>query len=250
MTTEQIRVPALEWQEQATPQEILRWATQTYGPKLTMATAFGAEGCALLDMLAKLRDETGIFPDVFNLDTQYQFGQTLSLKKQIERKYDIQIRVVTPDDGIVAAEAQSKSETGQPLYKTDPNACCYWRKVAPLEDAVAGFDAWISAIRRDQTPQRAATAIIGADRKFDLVKINPLANWTKEQVWDYIRENDVPTNPLHDQGFPSIGCWPCTKPVQDGEDERAGRWSGTEKKECGLHVQDNSSHAERRLALH
>ena len=245
-----LELPSTSWLEAATPQEILKWAVQTYGEKLTMATAFGAEGCVLLDMLAKLRDETGIFPDVFNLDTQYQFGQTLSLRAQIERKYDIQIRVLTPDEGIVAAEAQSKSETGQPLYKTDPNECCYWRKVVPLEQAVAGFDAWISAIRRDQTPQRAATAIVGADKKFDLIKINPLANWSKEQVWDYIRENDVPTNPLHAQGFPSIGCWPCTKPVQDGEDERAGRWSGTEKKECGLHVQDNSSHAERRLALH
>ncbi len=249
MNTAQNSLPSLEWQENATPQEILKWATQTYGPKLTMATAFGAEGCMLLDMLAKLRDETGIFPDVFNLDTQYQFGQTLSLKKQIERKYDIKIRVVTPDDGIIAAEAESQGEAGQPLYKTDPNNCCYWRKVVPLEGAVAGFEAWISAIRRDQTPQRAATAIIGADRKFDLIKINPLANWTKEQVWNYIRENDVPTNPLHAQGFPSIGCWPCTKPVQGGEDERAGRWSGTEKKECGLHVQDNGSDA-RRMALH
>ncbi len=249
MNTEQASLPSLEWQENATPQEILKWATQTYGSKLTMATAFGAEGCMLLDMLAKLRDETGIFPDVFNLDTQYQFGQTLSLKKQIERKYDIQIRVVTPDDGIIAAEAKSQSEAGQPLYKTDPNNCCYWRKVVPLEGAVAGFDAWISAIRRDQTPQRAATAIIGADRKFDLVKINPLANWSKEQVWNYIRENGVPTNPLHNQGFPSIGCWPCTKPVREGEDERAGRWSGTEKKECGLHVQDNGNDA-RRMALH
>ena len=249
MNTAQASLPSLEWQENATPQEILKWATQTYGPKLTMATAFGAEGCLLLDMLAKLRDETGIFPDVFNLDTQYQFGQTLTLKKQIERKYHIQIRVVTPDDGIIAAEAQSQSEAGQPLYKTDPNNCCYWRKVVPLEGAVAGFEAWISAIRRDQTPQRAATAIIGADRKFDLIKINPLANWTKEQVWDYIRENDVPTNILHTQGFPSIGCWPCTKPVVEGEDERAGRWSGTEKKECGLHVQDNGNDA-RRMALH
>ena len=249
MTTQTAPLPAHSWLEAATPQEILRWALETYGTKITMATAFGAEGCTILDMLAKLRDEIGIFPDVFNLDTQLQFGQTLSLRAQIERKYNIQIRVITPDDGIVAAEAQSKEQTGQPLYKTDPNSCCYWRKVVPLEGAVAGFDAWISAIRRDQTPQRAATAIVGADRKFDLIKINPLANWNKEQVWDYIRENGVPTNPLHAQGFPSIGCWPCTKPVRAGEDERAGRWSGTEKKECGLHIQD-SSHAERRLALH
>ncbi len=244
-----IELPSTPWLEQATPQEILKWAVQSYGDKLTMATGFGAEGCAIIDMLARLRDEIGSMPAIFNLDTQYQFGQTLSLRAQLERKYDIEIRAVTPDDGIIAAEAQSKAETGQPLYKTDPNSCCYWRKVVPLEQAVVGFDAWISAIRRDQTPQRAATAIVGADRKFDLIKINPLANWTKAQVWDYIRDNGVPTNILHDQGFPSIGCWPCTKPVQDGDDDRAGRWSGTEKKECGLHVQD-TSHVERRTALH
>ena len=242
-------LPDAQWLEAASPSDILRWATQTYGDRLTMATAFGAEGCALLDMLAQLRDQTGIFPDVFNLDTQYQFGQTLSLRAQIERRYGIVIRVVTPDDGIIAAEAESQQTAGEPLYKTDPNACCYWRKVVPLEGAVAGFDAWISAIRRDQTPQRAATPIIGQDKKFDLVKINPFANWSKEQVWDYIARHEVPTNPLHNQGYPSIGCWPCTRPVQEGEDERAGRWAGTEKKECGLHVQENG-HEARRTALH
>ena len=230
------QVPPVEWLENATPQEILRWAVETYQSKLTMATAFGAEGCALLDMLAKVRDETGLFPDVFNLDTGYQFGQTLALKSQIEKKYGITIRTVQPDAGIEPAEAKSKSELNVPLYKSDPNLCCYWRKVAPLAGAVEGFDAWITAIRRDQTPERATAAIVGPDKQFPMVKINPLANWSKQQVWDYIKANGVPYNPLHDQGFPSIGCWPCTRPVEAGQDDRAGRWAGTEKTECGIHL--------------
>lgn len=236
MSTSTPPTPDAAWLEAATPQEILRWAVQTYGQKLTMATAFGAEGCVLLDMLAKVRDETGFFPDVFNLDTGYQFGQTLALKTQIEHKYGIQIRAVQPHEGILAAEAKSKGETGGPLYKSDPNECCYWRKVAPLAGAVEGFEAWITAIRRDQTPERAGAAIVGPDKQFPLVKINPLANWSREKVWAYIKEQGVPYNPLHDQGFPSIGCWPCTKPVVAGQDDRAGRWAGTEKTECGIHV--------------
>lgn len=236
MKIEDSNWPATAWLEAATPQEILRWAVETYGEKLTMATAFGAEGCALLDMLAKIRDEIGIFPDVFNLDTGYQFGQTLALKSQIEKKYAIQIRSVQPDGGIIPAEAKSKSETGEPLYKSDPNLCCYWRKVAPLAGAVEGFEAWITAIRRDQTPERASASIVGPDKQFPLIKINPLANWSKNQVWEYIKTNDVPFNPLHDQGFPSIGCWPCTRPVAQGDDDRAGRWAGTEKRECGIHL--------------
>lgn len=225
-------VPSWAWLESASPQEILRWALQTYGSKLTMATAFGAEGCVLLDMLAKLRDETGLAGDIFNLDTGYQFPQTLALRAKIEKKYGYAIRSIQP-----SPEAKNTlGPAGEPLYKTDPNLCCYLRKVAPLDQAVAGYDAWITAIRRDQTPERAATAIVGPDPQFPLVKINPLANWTKEQVWEYIRAHDVPYNPLYEQGFPSIGCWPCTKPAAPGQDERAGRWSGTEKRECGLHL--------------
>jgi len=239
--TQTATIPPTEWLESATPQEILRWALTTYGDKLTMATAFGAEGCALLDMLARLRDETGITPDIFNLETGYQFPQTLALCKKIEERYGFSIRRIRPDEGIVAAEEQSKAEHGKPLYKTDPNLCCYFRKVAPLGPAIENFDAWITAIRRDQTASRANAAIVGPDDKFDLTKINPLANWTKDQVWAYIKENDVPTNPLHDQGFPSIGCWPCTRPVAAGQDDRSGRWAGTEKKECGLHIEVNSA---------
>src|SRR5207244_11595238 len=110
------------------------------------------------------------------------------------------------------------------------------RKIVPVPKALAGWDAWITAIRRDQTPDRSRAGIVEWDQKFGLVKVNPLANWSKRDVWRYIAEHDVPYNPLHDQGYPSIGCWPCTSPVREGEDERAGRWAGNVKKECGLHV--------------
>lgn len=230
------QIPSLDWQENATPQQILRWAVENYAGRLTMATAFGAEGCSLLHMISVVRDEIGLAPDIFNLDTGFQFGQTLALRAQIAKKYDLEIRAIAPAAAIEDAEQNSQQLHGEPLHKTDPNLCCYWRKVVPLKSAVAGFDAWITAIRRDQTPERADALIIGPDPQLDLLKINPLANWTKDQVWDYIRENDVPYNPLHDQGFPSIGCWPCTRPVAANQDDREGRWAETDKTECGLHI--------------
>jgi len=228
--------PDRDWLEAQSPQTILRWSLETYGDGLTMATAFGAEGCALLGMLARIRDETGMAPDIFNLDTGYQFEETLELKRRIEDRYGFSIRAIQPDAAIANAEADSQSIFEQPLYQSEPNLCCYFRKVVPLASAVEGFSAWITAIRRDQTPERAHAPIVGFDSQFPLVKINPLANWTKAQVWDYIRQSDVPFNPLHERGFPSIGCWPCTRAVQAGEDDRAGRWAGTDKRECGIHV--------------
>lgn len=228
--------PDRNWLERQSPQTILKWSLQTYGAGLTMATAFGAEGCALLGMLARLRDEIGILPDIFNLDTGYQFEETLDLKRRIEDKYGFSIRAIQPDAAIVDAEADSRSIFEQPLYQSQPNLCCYYRKVVPLAGAVEGFDAWITAIRRDQTPERATAPIVGFDAQYPLVKINPLANWTKQQVWDYIRANRVPYNPLHDQGYPSIGCRPCTRAVKSGEDDRSGRWVGSDKRECGIHI--------------
>ncbi|HEX8552757.1 MAG TPA: phosphoadenylyl-sulfate reductase [Abditibacteriaceae bacterium] len=219
--------------EAQSPQDILAWAMQTYGEKLTMATAFGAEGCALLAMIARLRDERGLtVPDVFNLDTGYQFEETLELKRRIEAKYNLLIRFARAEETVEEWEARNNG----PVYTHDPAACCHARKVVPLGNAVQGFAAWITAIRRDQTPERAGQPIIGPETKFEMVKINPLANWTKAQVWEFVKENDVPTNPLHDQGFPSIGCWPCTRAVAEGEDDRAGRWSNFDKRECGLHL--------------
>ena len=216
--------------EDRTPEEILRWAVQLYAPKLAMATAFGPEGCVLLSMLAKTAPKArGV--RVFNLDTGYQFPETLALKEQIRQKYGIAVEAVRAEEPVEMMERRN----GGPLYLTRPDECCRIRKVEPCRRALYGYDAWISAIRRDQTPDRARAGIIEWDPTFHLIKINPLANWTKRDVWTYIRVHDVPYNPLHDQGYKSIGCWPCTRAVRPGEDERAGRWSNFIKLECGLH---------------
>ena len=232
MKPSQNELPALSQAMEAwTPQEILRWAWESYGEKLTMATAFGAEGCAIIAMLSEITKDIYLF----NLDTGYQFSETLETRQRLIDRYGIPIHLV----GSKQSVAEMELEQGGPIYDRDPDLCCHKRKIVPLSSALVGYDAWISAIRRDQTPQRASAAIVGWDNKFDLVKINPLANWTKRDVWDYILKNNVPYNPLHDQGYPSIGCWPCTQAVGSGDDDRTGRWAGQVKKECGLHVLNN-----------
>jgi phosphoadenosine phosphosulfate reductase len=210
------------------PQDILRWAVDRFHPRLTMATAFGAEGCCLIHMLADI--EPGV--RIFNLETGYQFPETLELRDRIKARYGIEVEFVRPELTVAEYEA----EHGGPLYRIRPDQCCHDRKVLPLRRAVVGYDAWISAIRGDQTSHRAAAAPVQWDAKFNLVKVNPLLGWTRNDVWKFVMAHDVPYNPLHDRGYPSIGCWPCTRPVGAGEDERAGRWAGTAKKECGLHV--------------
>jgi phosphoadenosine phosphosulfate reductase len=219
---------ANEQLEKATPQDVLRWAVQRFHPRLTMATAFGAEGCAIIHMLAEIEPAVRIF----NLETGYQFPETLALRDRLRQRYGIDVELVLPELTVPDYEA----EHGGPLYRIRPDQCCHDRKVVPLRRAVAGYDAWISAIRRDQTVHREVAGMVQWDAKFGLVKINPLLNWTKREVWKFIVEHDVPYNPLHDQGYPSIGCWPCTRAVQNGEGERDGRWAGSLKKECGLHV--------------
>jgi len=210
------------------PQGILRWAVDKFHPRLTMATAFGAEGCCIIHMLAEIQPKVRIF----NLETGYQFPETLELRERIKDRYGIEVEYITPELTVKEYE----EEHGGPLYTIRPDQCCYDRKVLPLRRAVVGYDAWISAIRADQTKDRAKADVVHWDAKFSLVKVNPLLAWDKKDVWSFIHEHDVPYNPLHDRNYPSIGCWPCTRPVADGDDERAGRWAGTVKKECGLHV--------------
>ena len=216
----------------AKPQEILRWAVETYGSKLTMATAFGPEGCTIIHMLAEIDRSVR----VFNLDTGYQFAETLELRDRIAQRYGIEVEYVRARQTVAEYEA----DNGGPIYGTDPDRCCRDRKINPLNAAVEGYDAWISAIRADQSSHRARADVVGWDAKFGLVKINPLLKWTKRDVWAFVVTNEVPYNPLHDQGYPSIGCWPCTRAVNHGDDERAGSWAGQAKTECGLHSLDSS----------
>ncbi|MCA9100295.1 MAG: phosphoadenylyl-sulfate reductase [Planctomycetales bacterium] len=216
--------------ETASPLEIIRWAAETYGDGLCMATAFGPEGCVILHFLAQVRPETY----VFNLDTGYQFQETLDTRDRIAEKYGIEVELRRPELSVADYEAAN----GGPVYKTDPNRCCFDRKIRVLHQSVVGHTAWMSGIRRDQSEHRAGAPVVGWDKKFGLVKISPLANWTKKDVWALIVKEDIPYIPLHDQGYTSIGCWPCTVANTFSDDERAGRWSGTGKTECGLHTAD------------
>jgi phosphoadenosine phosphosulfate reductase len=216
--------------EGATAFEVLRWAADQFHPRLLMATAFGAEGCCIIHMLAEIQPAT----TVINLETGYQFPETLELRERIKAKYGVEVEYVRPDRGVAEYEA----EHGGPLYNLRPDQCCHDRKVLPLRSAMKRFAplAWVSAIRKDQTADRAQAGVVQWDAKFGVVKVNPLLNWTKKDVWAFVVKHGVPYNPLHDRDYPSIGCWPCTRPVAAGEDDRAGRWSGKVKKECGLHV--------------
>jgi phosphoadenosine phosphosulfate reductase len=218
----------------ATPEEVLRWAVAEFQPRLLMATAFGAEGCAIIHMLAGIDSSTKII----NIDTGYQFPETLAVRDEIRRQYDIEVEFVRGELSV----ADYEREHGGPLYGHRPDQCCHDRKVLPLRRAVERFAprAWISAIRKDQTSHRAAADVVEWDAKFQIVKVNPLLHWTKKEVWGFIHRHGVPYNKLHDEGYASIGCQPCTRPVQPGEDDRAGRWAGKVKKECGLHVVEHS----------
>jgi phosphoadenosine phosphosulfate reductase len=213
--------------ESASPAEIIAWAVERFGDRLTMATAFGPEGCLILHWLAAIAPQTY----VFNLETGYQFPETLALRDRIAARYGLEVALERPDTTVAEYERQH----GGPLYRTAADRCCGDRKLAVIRRVLGRFEAWMSGIRRDQSPDRAASPIVGWDGKFGVVKISPLANWTKARVWETIVREDVPYNPLHDKGYVSIGCAPCTRAVSDGEDERAGRWSGTAKTECGLH---------------
>ncbi len=214
--------------EGRSPADVLAWASARYAPRLTFATAFGAEGCVLLDLIA--RNHLPI--DVFTLDTGLLFPETYALWRRLEERYGLAIRAVRPELGV---EAQAAVH-GPALWERLPDRCCEIRKVAPLRRALSGFNAWVSSIRREQTSERARARVVEWDSSFGLVKVNPLAAWTSEDVQRYVRVHRVPVNPLHARGYPSIGCMPCTTAVAPGETPRAGRWRGRGKTECGLHA--------------
>lgn len=210
------------------PTQILAWAFNTFGADVAIASAFGVEGMALIDMASRI----GKGFRVFTMDTEFFFPETYALMETIERKYGIAIERVY---SLLPPEEQARVQ-GAELWKRDPDRCCNLRKVEPLRRKLEGLRAWITGIRRDQTPSRAGAGKIEWDEKFGLVKLNPLADWTVRQVWRYVYDHAVPYNPLHDRGYPSIGCTHCTRAVLAGEPSRTGRWPGSAKTECGLHI--------------
>jgi phosphoadenosine phosphosulfate reductase len=213
--------------ETASPEAILGWAVDEFGPDVALATGFGAEGSVLVAMLSAISPGTRIF----YLDTDLLFSETYALRDQLETRYGVRFerRATSLSVGDQAAEY------GDRLWEREPDLCCRLRKVEPLREMLKGMRAWVTAIRRDQSAARARISVVERDEKFGLIKLNPLAKWSARDVWNYIAKHDVPYNTLHDQGYPSIGCVPCTTPVQIGETPRAGRWRGTAKSECGIH---------------
>lgn len=215
--------------EDAWPEEVLQWAFETFGSDVAMATGFGPSGVALMHLVSRInRDAT-----IFYLDTDLLFPETHDLKRQLADRLGLTFTRVHAG---LSLQDQSIEE-GPNLWRTNPDRCCFLRKVQPLRRFLATREAWITGIRRDQSPTRERIGIVGWDEANGLVKINPLANWTEEQVWQYVEINDLPYNALHDRGYPSLGCIPCTKPVNEDEDPRAGRWKGHDKLECGIHVE-------------
>lgn len=209
------------------PEQLLGWASQKFGEQLVLACSFGAEDVVLVHMLSKVTAS----PQVFYLDTNKHFQETYDTRDRLAERYGIQFIEVQP---LITLEEQAE-KYGDRLWERDPNLCCSIRKVEPLTRVLEGKKAWVTGIRREQAYTRAQAQQVEWDDKFQLVKFNPLAYWTVEEVWSYIRQNEVPYNPLHDQHYPSIGCAVCTKPVKPGEDPRSGRWAGFGKTECGLH---------------
>ncbi|MBA2442200.1 MAG: phosphoadenylyl-sulfate reductase [Rubrobacter sp.] len=208
--------------------EILERAVAEYGDRLALSVSFGgAEGMVLLDMLSRVTDEVR----VLTIDTGFLFRETVEFREEVERRYRLPVEVLRP---ALSVEEQVR-RYGEGLRGCQPDICCQIRKVEPFERAMQDYDAWMTGIRREQTPTRSRIPIFSWGERFGAAKVSPLAAWTAEDVDEYVRENDVPLNPLLSMGYKSIGCEPQTRPVGEGEDPRAGRWSGSEKTECGLH---------------
>lgn len=225
---------ALNQRFKTTPsEEILAWAWERFGARAAIGTSFQGAGLVILH-LAKSR---GLAFPIFTIDTGLLFPETLALQQRLEKFLGVRIHSVKPD---LTVEEQADIH-GPELWRRDPDLCCTLRKVWPLRERLLDLDCWISGLRRQQAQTRAAVAVVELYVSDELsgrqiVKLNPLANWTGEAVWDYIRRYGIPYNPLYDRGYRSIGCWPCTRPTADGEDERAGRWTGFKKLECGIHT--------------
>ena len=212
--------------EDASAQDVLRWAVDTFGDRFVIASSMG-DG-----LLAHLVSSVASGVDVLFLDTGYHFPETIGTRDAVASVYDVNVRTMLP----LLSVAQQDQQHGTRLHERDPNACCALRKVEPLARGLEPYTAWASGIRRDEATTRRSIGVVEWDAKRAMVKVNPIAAWTQADVDAYVAEHGVLVNPLAYDGYPSIGCAPCTRRVAPGEDPRSGRWAGTTKTECGLHV--------------
>jgi phosphoadenosine phosphosulfate reductase len=213
--------------EALTAEEVLGWAEDAFGDRLCLTCSWQKQSSVLVHMVSEL----GLGLDVIELDTHLFFKETYETRERLVRRYGVSL--IRPE--IITVAEQHRRE-GPNLWERDPDACCHIRKVEPLLRALEPYDAWVSGIRRDQSPSRAGVRKVERSERYGVWKIQPLADWSEDDVWSYIKDNDIPYNPLHDAGYRSIGCIPCTRPTRPGEEERAGRWAGSDKLECGIHT--------------
>ena len=226
MDRESLALEAARELEDASPQQILRWAVDTFGDRFALSSSMGD---GVMPSLA-----AAVHPgiDVLFLDTGYHFPETLGTRDAVDFVYDVTVRTVLP----LLTVAEQDAAEGPELWRRDPDRCCALRKVEPLNRSLEPYDAYASGLRRDESPARANTPVVQWDAKRGKVKVNPIARWTQADVDAYVEANHILINPLAEDGYPSIGCRPCTFRVKPGEDPRSGRWRGTQKTECGLHV--------------
>ena len=212
--------------ERMTAEDVLRWAYERFGDRMCLTCSWQKQSSVLVHMVSEL----GLDIPVVELDTELFFKETYDTRDELVRRYGL--KLVRPE---VLSVAEQAVREGHNLWERDPDRCCHIRKVEPLERALAPYDAWITGIRREQALTRATAQKIEWSERYDVWKIQPIVDWDSKRVQAYIYVNEIPYNPLHDAGYPSIGCIPCTRPVLQGEDERAGRWTGADKIECGIH---------------
>ena len=216
--------------ESKQPWDVLEYALKTYSQHIILACSFGAEDVALVDMMHRIDPNAPLF----YLDTDFLFPETIDVRDRIIARYGLKPAQVIQMKSQLTPDQQA-AQYGPALWASKPDQCCELRKLEPLSRILANYHAWITGIRRDQAPTRANAGLVEWDRKFNLVKVNPLVRWSSEEVWTYVQLHEVPYNALHDRHYPSIGCTHCTAPVLPGEDPRSGRWKNFGKTECGLH---------------
>jgi phosphoadenosine phosphosulfate reductase len=214
--------------EAMSAEDVIRWAADEFGDRLCLTCSWQKQSSVLVHMVSDL----GLGIDVIELDTHLFFRESYETRERLVERYGVNL--IVPE---IATIAEQHREEGPNLWERDPDRCCHIRKVEPLLKALQPYDAWVSGIRRDQSPSRAGTPKVEWSEGYGVWKVHPLADWDEKRVWAYITVNEIPYNPLHDVGYRSIGCIPCTRPVAPDEEERAGRWAGSDKLECGIHIE-------------
>jgi phosphoadenosine phosphosulfate reductase len=230
MSPEMLQTVAID--DDAEPQTIVAWMLERFaGNRLALTTSFGMEGCALIDMIARHEQPLS----VIYLDTMFLFPETYALRDRMVERYP---HLSFENHGTTLTPQLQAERYGPELWRRDPDACCRLRKVEPMRRALENVDVWVTGLMRSQSASRSRLEIVGWDPRYEVIKINPLARWDRRRIWAYVQKHDVPYNPLHERGYPTIGCTHCTLAVRGSKPEdytRVGRWSGTTKVECGLH---------------